>query len=45
MKRMMAAHTSEQIANHIITVVDSFEIEKNKVGVFVADNAETNDTA
>lgn len=44
MKQMMAAHGGEQIASHIISVIKSFGIAQ-KLGTFIADNVETNDTA
>lgn len=44
LKRLMEAHSGEQIAQHIVEVVESYGFTY-KLGVFVGDNAETNDVA
>jgi hypothetical protein len=44
LKRMRAAHGGKQIAEVIINVLQSYDIT-HKLGVFVADNADSNDTA
>ena len=44
LKRMRAAHGGEQIAEVIIDTLKEYNIVK-QLGVFVADNADSNDTA
>ena len=44
LKRMTGAHKGEQIAEVIIEVVRDFDFVK-KLGVYVGDNADSNDTA
>jgi hypothetical protein len=44
MKRILGAHSGENIAEVILPVLQDFEITSN-IGVFVADNVDTNDVA
>jgi hypothetical protein len=45
LRRMRDAHSGEQIGEVVISVVREYGIEPQRLGVFVADNAETNDVA
>ena len=44
MKRILGAHSGENIAEVILPVLQDFKITSN-IGVFVADNVDTNDVA
>jgi hypothetical protein len=45
MKRMLFTHSGEAIAEVILPVMEQYSIIDERVGVFVADNAEVNDMA
>ena len=44
LKRMMVGHVGEDIAEVVIAVLKQYSI-MNKLGVFIVDNADSNDTA
>jgi hypothetical protein len=45
MKRMRYAHSGEQIGLTVLEVLKDYSISKDRLGVFIADNAESNDVA